>query len=75
MLAHWTRFRLGVSPFRAHSNKSYISFLGEYSVKDKTQYNGKDTRTVTNCIILTIQTKDQQFNTTLCRVSTAPLDI
>jgi hypothetical protein len=31
---------LGVSPFTAHSNKSYIIFW-EYILKDKTQYNGK----------------------------------
>jgi hypothetical protein len=49
--------------------------FGEHILKDKTQYNGKDARNVTDCIRLTVQTKDRQFNTTLCRVSTEPLDI
>ena len=40
--------------------------FGEHIIKDKTQYNGKDARNVTYCIRLTVQTKDRQFNTTLC---------
>ena len=40
MSSQWTRFRLGVSPFTAHSNKSDISFW-EYILNDKTQYNGE----------------------------------
>jgi hypothetical protein len=39
------------------------------------KYNGKDARNVTDCIRLTVQTKDRQFNTTLCRESTEPLNI